>query len=89
MIKGLESGTLILNGITDADLVMILQVKEKHEATLDFSPQQLQPTQTAQNQPNPGKKFYNNLNLTWRTADGLKAVFQIVENLLTEEKREQ
>jgi len=87
MIKGIENGSITLNGMTDADLVMILQIKEKHESTLDFSPQQLQATQTTANQPSPGKKFYNNVILIWKNNDGLKAVFQIVENLLREEKK--
>jgi hypothetical protein len=87
MIKGLEHGSIVINGITDADLRMVLEVKEKHETTLDFLPQHLSPQQTAHPHVPAGKKYYNNLNLNWRTADGLKAIFQIVENLLTEEKK--
>ena len=57
------NGSLILNGIGDAELIMILQVKEKHEASLDFTPQQMQPQQVPTNQPGAGKKFYNNVKL--------------------------
>ncbi len=82
MING--TGNVVFNGITDAELVMILQIKEKHEADLDLLPQQMQPAQGG----NPTKKFYNNVRLDWRGQEGLKALFQIVEGLLGEVKHE-
>jgi hypothetical protein len=85
MVNG--TGELNFTGITDAELVMILQVKEKHEASLDFHPSQMQPGQAAGSPGQPqGRKFYANVRLTWRGDDGLKAAFQIVEGLLAEEK---
>ena len=80
-----ESGFIVLNGITDAELVMILQVKEKHESSLDFTPQQMQPKATG----NPVKKYYDNVKLDWKGQLGLKAIFQIVEGLLSEKKQAQ
>jgi len=85
MVNG--NGNVVFNGITDSDLVMILQVKEKHEASVDLLPQGMQPQQ-AQG-PTGSKKFYNQVRLDWRGPDGLKALFQIIEGLLSEEKHDQ
>jgi hypothetical protein len=83
MISG--TGNVTMNGITDAELVMILQIKEKHEASIDFHPGQMKNAQTQS--PTP-KKFYNEVRLDWRGEDGLRALFQIVEALLAEKKHE-
>jgi hypothetical protein len=37
------TGSITSNGITDDDLVKVLEIKIKHEKSLTFSPQQLQP----------------------------------------------
>jgi hypothetical protein len=89
MVNG--NGDIVFSGITDAELIMILQIKEKHEQSLDFNPSQMQPTQVpaAPGNPHGGKKFYNNVRLNWRGDNGLKAVFQVVEGLLAEEKKPQ
>jgi hypothetical protein len=51
------TGNLVLNGITDAELVKILEVKMRHEHSLNFNPQQMQPTFTSKHQvqPQPGQ----------------------------------
>lgn len=71
------SGSVTLNGITDQDLVRILEVKVKHEKNLHFNPQQMQ-TQAPPNQP----QFYNNIVLTWNDENGLEAVHQIIAILM-------
>jgi len=75
------SGQLMINGITDADLIMILKVKEGSKG-LGFSPQSLQPAQiqTAPNmQASPG---YNNCILIWNNPETLKSVYTILHKLL-------
>lgn len=80
------TGALNVNGITDKDLVKILEVKIKHEKSLIFNPQQLQPAQVqgrAQNDP----QTYNNANFNWQDEDGLEAVHKIISILLKKEER--
>ncbi|MFZ0731422.1 MAG: hypothetical protein WAM79_03765 [Candidatus Sulfotelmatobacter sp.] len=79
------TGNLTLNGITDAELVKILEVKMRHEANLGFNPQQMQVV----NLPaQPGKQLqaYNSVILHWTTERGLEAVQEIVHFLLKKEE---
>jgi hypothetical protein len=87
------TGNLVLNGITDAELVKILEVKIRHENFLHFNPQQIQPFQGTppqpgrpQPQPQHGKQAYNNVVLAWTTENGLEAVQEIVHFLLRKEE---
>lgn len=77
----ISSGVLALNGITDQDLVRILEVKIKHEKHINFNPQQLQPQHTQTGQ------FYNNVTLGWNSDEGLEAVQKIILILLRKEER--
>jgi hypothetical protein len=85
MVNG--NGNVSFNGITDSDLVLMLQIKEKHEASIDFLPQGMQAQQAGT--PGGSKKFYNQVRFDWRGPEGLKALFQIVEALLSAEKHDQ
>lgn len=76
------TGSVIINGVNDKDLVKILDVKIKHETTLMFNPQQMQ----VLTQGNPPRQFYNNVNLNWQNEDGLEAVHQIISILLKKEE---
>jgi hypothetical protein len=63
----MTNGSLLLNGITDAQLDTVIRVKEQHEGVIDFNPQQLQPIGNAPpffpgrpsfpGQPMPGQPF--------------------------------
>ncbi len=97
------TGNLVLNGITDAELVKILEVKMRHEHSLNFNPQQMQvcpkPQQPGavvhrpgQPQPQPQpvqlpEQVYNNVVLQWANERGLEAVKEIVHLLLKKEER--
>ena len=70
----MTSGSITLNGITEGELITILQHREKSGDKFGFTPQTLQPAQVA-----PGKAGYNNAILTWGDA----ASFAIVYDLLT------
>jgi hypothetical protein len=96
------TGNLVLNGITDAELVKILEVKMRHEHSLNFNPQQMQPVfmprppQPGQPMPvyRPGQQpppqqqaqAYNSVILQWSNEDGLEAVQEIVHFLLRKEE---
>jgi hypothetical protein len=80
------TGTITVNGITDSELVKILEIKMRHEGHFTFNPQQLQPQQ-AQRVPGRGEQFYNNANFTWTAEPGLSAVHEILGYLLKKEER--
>jgi hypothetical protein len=77
----MTNGNLVLNGISDRDLVIILEVKQRHEGQLTFSPQQMQPG----TQGNPPSPAYNNLILQWAGHPGVEAVKEILHRLTSEE----
>jgi hypothetical protein len=79
------SGTMTLNGITDPELVKILEVKIKHEKSFFFQPNQLQP-QPAQG-PNPN--YYNNVYFNWNNVDGLEAAHEVISFLLNKAEKAQ
>ncbi len=81
-----RTGTVVINGITDSELVRILEVKIRHEGKFTFNPQQLQPQQTV---VGGGKveTFYNNASFSWNAEQGLAAVHEILGFLLKKEER--
>jgi hypothetical protein len=80
----MKSGKLTLNGIDDKELVKILEVKMRHEGTLQFPANEMQPGQIQRQGggPTPG---YNNVNLSFNNEQGLEAVKEILHHL-TEKK---
>jgi len=79
------TGTVVVNGITDAELVKILEIKIRHEGHFTFNPQQLQPVPAQGGRP--ATAAYNNAYFTWSTEQGLAAVHEIVGYLLKKEER--
>jgi hypothetical protein len=81
------TGNVLVNGITDEELVKILEIKIKHERSLTFTPQQLQPV-AASTQPNQPQhpSYYNNANFGWQGQEGLEAVHSIISMLLKKEE---
>lgn len=73
----MTNGNLVVNGITEKQLVTILQFKLAHEGQLTFNPQTLQ---TASNPPNV---TYNNAAFTWSNEPQLKLVLELLGSLLT------
>lgn len=77
------TGTLVLNGITDRDLVRVLEIKIKSGTRLFFNPQSLQLVSTEPNEPNQTSvQAYNNAVFVWQDEDGLKAIYEIILALL-------
>ena len=83
----MNTGSLTLNGICDAQLDTIVRVKEQHEGAIDFNPQQLQlignapqpfpgrppfPGQPSPPQPpQAGQSIYNNAVVSWHSDEGI------------------
>ena len=84
------NGTVVVNGITDAELVKILEIKIRHEGHFIFNPQQLVPVAPGRNPQ--GQAFgahYNNAFFTWTSEQGLVAVHEILGFLLKKEERQE
>jgi hypothetical protein len=91
------TGTVVVSGITDQELVKILEIKIQHEKSLTFNPQQLQPVAAtpavpprppSQPQPQLAKpSYYNNASFGWNGEEGLEAVHKIISMLLKKEQK--
>jgi len=79
------NGNVILNGIQDAELVKILEVKMRHEQSLNFNPQAMQVQYI--NQGGKNVQSYGNVTLQWSNEQGLEAVLEIVRFLLKKEEK--
>jgi hypothetical protein len=75
----MTNGSITLNGITDHDLVIVFEFKERHEGKLFFNPQQMQVAQNS-----PAKSQYNNVILTWQNHAGLEVVMELLHRLSPE-----
>lgn len=78
------TGSITVHGITDKELVKILEVKLQHEGQFQFNPQQLQVTNI--NQQGRVQTGYNNAVFGWSSESGLEAVYQIIKFLLKKEE---
>lgn len=72
------TGTITLNGITDRELIQILESKIRHEGKFTFNPQLLQLSGGRTSQ----ETSYNNAIFTWTNQEGLKAIHDITGLLL-------
>lgn len=79
------TGNITLNGITDADLLTIIQTKMRHEGKFVFNPQQLTAAPPQAGKPAGG---YNNAMFMWTTKEGLSVVNELVGALLKTEDQE-
>jgi hypothetical protein len=77
----MKAGSLTINGITDAELVTILQVKAKFPS-MSFNPHSLQPLmQAAPNNNQQKQTGYNNAVISWVNHDGLSGALEILQAL--------
>jgi hypothetical protein len=79
------NGSLQLNGITDPELVRILEIKIRHEGSLLFNPQQMQGAGV--NISGKVHPTYNSVILGWSSEKGLEAVQKVVHMLLKREEK--
>ncbi len=76
----MTSGQVLLNGISDEEMIVIFQAKEKGGGKFAFTPTNIQIQQGAAVPGQPGKQVYNNIAIHWNSAEGAK----LVASLLTE-----
>lgn len=75
-------GFVTLNGVTDQQLVKVLEAKIKHEGQLEFNTQQVRQEVVGQN-----KSVNNNVTVGWRADQGLLAVIGLLSELVEHEQR--
>ena len=73
-----SSGQITLNGITDAELIIILQAKERDPA-LSFNPQGMQPQQVNRGAAGMVTASYNNVQLSWQNPTTLKTILEVLQ----------
>jgi hypothetical protein len=76
----MTNGSVTLNGLTDKQLVTVLEAKIRHEGAIHFNPQQIQQAQF--NPPKPGMLANNNVIVGWSNEAGFKAVIELQAELL-------
>jgi hypothetical protein len=79
------TGTITLNGITDRELIQILESKIRNEGKFTFNPQLLQ---LNQGRTSP-ETCYNNAIFTWTNEEGLRAIHDITGLLLREQMKKE
>lgn len=77
------TGTITLNGISDRELIQILESKIRNEGKFTFNPQLLQLNQGRTSQ----ETSYNNAIFTWTSEEGLRAIHDITGLLLNEQAK--
>jgi hypothetical protein len=75
------NGQITLNGITEAQLILILQQKDRLKQ-FGFNVQQCQQVLITVTPGQVGVPGYNNAILSWQNEDGLKEVHEVVAKLL-------
>jgi hypothetical protein len=70
-------GSITLNNISDAQLIVILQAKEKNPQ-LQFNPQIMT---VGQRPGNPPSSFYNNVTVSW-PANSLPTIRDLMTQLI-------
>jgi hypothetical protein len=77
-------GTVTFNGVYDQQLETIIRVKERHESSIKFNPQQMQSISAyPPHTPPPGSTGdgYNNVVINWDGDDGLAAISEMLHRL--------
>lgn len=75
------SGNVQVNGLSDSELGQVWRIKAKHEDSLSFTANQLQPLPRQS-----GEQFYNNAIFAWSNEDGLEAVREVINLILKKEE---
>lgn len=73
------TGSITLNGVSDAEMAKVFELKAKHGPALLFNPQHVQPI------VNSNPPAYNNVQFSWSTADGFHLVHEVVSALAKKE----
>ena len=79
----MPTGHITLHGITNAQLILILQEKER-DPRIVFYPQALHPVPPSQNpsgEPAKNGQIYNNAVLGWTDSAALKTIVELLRKL--------
>ncbi len=71
------TGSITLDGLDDRDLIVIMEVKQRHEGKLTFRPEQMQTV----SQVNPPKSIYNKAILFWNDNSSMDGIKEILNRL--------
>jgi len=74
----MQSGSITLNGVTEAQATKLLKLKEKNEGHFVFSLALAEPSQ----RDTHGAAIYNGVTLSWRSDLTLRFILSLVESLL-------
>lgn len=81
------SGSVVINGVTDAELAHIFEVKSRNESTnFHFNPQQMNASQV--NTPQGTQAINNNVVFGWQGEKALEIVHGILSFLLKKDEVE-
>ena len=75
----MTTGSLTLNGVTDEEVIKILEAKKQQEEVFSFNPQQLQPV--TRNANGKQLKEYNSAILSWSSERGIQSVIELLRRL--------
>lgn len=75
----MTTGQLILNGISDPQLEIIIQLKAQQETIFHFQPEQMRPQQKVYAGPAPNG--YDNVILSWTNDPGFKVILELLTRL--------
>jgi len=89
------TGSITLNGVTDAEMARIWETKAKHGNKFNFvpgfqpvPPQPQRPGYPPQpQQHHPEVVTYNNVTFVWNDAEGLAIVHEVISYLLRKEEK--
>ena len=73
----MTSGQVIINGVSDEEMILIFQAKEKAEGKFAFTPTNIQ----IQQMPQTGKQQYNNIAFYWNSSEGAKLIASLLADL--------
>ncbi len=82
----MKTGSVIINGITDADLRELLKLKEQQRAGIQFDQHALQIVATESLLGRAPVSIYNNVNLLWNSDSGLDRVIKILQTIRNQNK---
>ena len=81
-----NSGTVIVNGITDADLIDLRKMNNDPGAGILFDPQALQILATEALLGRAPVSIYNNVKVSWNSARGLDGIIKILQTIRNQKK---
>jgi hypothetical protein len=77
------TGSLTLNGLNDADLINILQIKESTGSVFTLNPTNMTSMVIREGSEIGARETYNGVTLDWRDKSALTALLQVLQYVQT------